>query len=152
GNVHSKYVQNFSPWGLDDIRPLGSSLPGTISVGGPQNTVDAWSANQGTHCTNCFAIPHGTGTNFSGGASAVGPTAPCSPSTLNWSSFGIGGSGGTNGTRNVFDPNSIAFEDSAQQRNAATITLDQRLTKDISFYGEAFYSNRRVEQYSPGNL
>ena len=152
GRTHSKYTQNFSPWGLDDIRPLGSSLPGTISTGGPQNTVDAWTANQGTHCTNCFAIPHGTGTNFNPINGGIGPTAAFSASTLNWTTFGVAANSGTNGTRNVFSPNLLAYEDSAQQRNAATLTLDQRLTKDISFYGEGFYSNRRVEQISPGNL
>src|SRR5437868_14087987 len=57
GGTHSKFTPNFTPWGLDDRTPLTSSLPGTISQGGPQNNVDAWPGNLGTHCTNCFAIP-----------------------------------------------------------------------------------------------
>src|SRR5712691_3452657 len=32
--AHSKYTANYSPWGLDDRTPLGSSLPGTISAAG----------------------------------------------------------------------------------------------------------------------
>jgi outer membrane receptor protein involved in Fe transport len=166
GNTHSKYVNNFTPWGLDDRRPLGSSLPGTISLGGPNVTgpygsVDGWPndapaggvnyATLGTHCANCYAIPHGTGVNFNPGTSGIGPLAPFSASTLNWGSFGVAGNGGTNGTRNVFNPMALGYEDSGQQRNAAVITLDQRLTKDIQFYGEAFYSNRRVVQINaPG--
>mgnify|MGYP003326742245 CR=1 FL=1 len=37
-------------------------------------------------------------------------------------------------------------------RNGATITVDQRLTKDISFFGTGFYSNRRAHFVNPSNL
>src|SRR5215467_4053413 len=56
GNAHSNFTVNHSPWGFDNRIPIGSSLPGTLSPGAP-------SASTGTTCTNCFAIPHGTGTN-----------------------------------------------------------------------------------------
>src|SRR5215831_5993164 len=141
GNAHSNLTVNFSPWGLDNRTPLQSSLPGTISTGAP-------SATQGTTCTNCFAIPHGAGGNFAPGAGGVGPTTPFSAPTLNWGAFSPT-NGGTNGTRNEFNPYLLSWYDAAQQRNAATITLDQRLTKDISFYGEGWYSNRRAEYYNP---
>src|SRR5262249_1825503 len=36
--------------------------------------------------------------------------------------------------------------------NGGAITVDQRLTKDISFYGEGFYSNRRAEDYKPAHF
>ncbi len=137
GNAHSNFTVNHSPWGLDDRTPLGSSLPGTIAIGTP-------SAPTGTSCLNCFAIPHGTGGNFSGGTSGVGPTAPFSASTLNWGSFASPANSGTNGTHNEFNPFTIAWLDAAQQRNGGAITIDQRLTKDVTFYGEAFYSNRRA--------
>jgi len=155
GKVHSKYTLDFSLWGLDNRIPLASSMPGTLSAGSPQNTANGFTANLGNNCTNCYAIPHGTGGNFTGG-SGVGPTLPFSASTLNWATFATAANGGTTaspsvGTRNVFNPMAITYEDSAQQRNAAVITVDQRLTKDISFYGEGFYSNRRGEQYSPSN-
>ena len=38
GNFSSKFTFDFSPWGLDNRNPLGSSMPGTISTGAPANT------------------------------------------------------------------------------------------------------------------
>jgi iron complex outermembrane receptor protein len=49
----------------------------------------------------------------------------------------------------TLNPLATSTEDPPQQRNAAVMTVDQRLTKDISFFGEGFYSNRRVEAISP---
>jgi iron complex outermembrane receptor protein len=150
--AHSRYTTNFSPWGLDDRDPLSASVPGTVVVGAPFAPANVTNgqgtaANFGTYCQNCFAIPRGTGVPFNPGATGIGPTAPYSAPTLNWASFSAAGNGGTNGTRNEFDPlyRGTAYEVAPVQRNAATITLDQRLTKDISFYGEAYYNNRRVE-------
>src|SRR5882672_4035356 len=156
GNVHSKYSIDYSPWGLDNRIPLGSSMPGTLSAGSPQNTNNAFAANLGRNCTNCYAIPHGTGNDFNPINGGVGPTLPFSGSTLNWATFANAANGGSTasssvGTRNVFDPLKLSLEDSGQQRNAAVFTVDQRLTKDISFYGEGFYSNRRGSTYSPAN-
>ena len=54
---------------------------------------------------------------------------------------------GANGIRNELNTLARGYEVAPQQRNAATMTVDQRLTKNISFYGEGFYSNRRVEQH-----
>ncbi len=34
GNFHSKFTYDHRPWGFDDRRPIGSSMPGTISTGG----------------------------------------------------------------------------------------------------------------------
>jgi iron complex outermembrane receptor protein len=134
GTKHSNYTMDYRPWGLDDQRPVSSSSPGTVSKGSAN-------AKLGTGCTNCFAVPLGTGANFPEGT--VGPTAPFSASTLTWSALSDPANSGTNGARNVFDPLLIGQEDAPQQRNAAVMTVDQRLTKDISFYGSAFYSNRR---------
>src|SRR5882762_270449 len=76
GTAHSKYTANYTPWGLDDRTPLGASLPGTISIGGPSSTF-------GTACTNCFAIPVGNGTAFNPAINGgIGPTAPFSASQL----------------------------------------------------------------------
>jgi outer membrane receptor protein involved in Fe transport len=146
---------NYSPWGLDDRTPLAQSLPGTLSTGAPQQSA-SWgvgtSASLGTNCSNCWAIPHGTGVPFSPINGGVGPTAPFSASTLNWTSFNIAANTGTNGARNEFNPYSIAWFDAAQQRNAATMTIDQRLTRNITFTGEAWYSNRRAQYLNPANL
>jgi outer membrane receptor protein involved in Fe transport len=156
GNFASQFTVDFSPWGLDDRRPIGSSLPGTISTGQPVQPASlglfsGTSAAFGTNCSNCYAIPHGTGASFNPGGGGVGPTAAYSASTLNWASFNTAANAGTNGARNVFNPYTIGWYDSAEQTNRSVITLDQRLTKDISFYGEGYYSNRRSQFISPPN-
>jgi outer membrane receptor protein involved in Fe transport len=149
----SKWTVDFSPWGLENRTPLSSAMPGIVSTGNPATTFPGgFRANLGTACTNCFSIPAGTGSNFNPVNAGIGPTAPFSGSTLNWTTFATAGNGGTNGTRNEFNPFSIAWFDAAQQRNAATMTVDQRLTRNISFYGEGFYSNRRAQYLNPASL
>jgi outer membrane receptor protein involved in Fe transport len=149
GKSLSNFTLNHSPWGLDNRIPLASSIPGTVSTGAP-------SATLGTGCTNCLAIPRGTGRNFDPGVTGIGPTAPFSASTLSWAGganpLNIAANTGSNGTRNELNPYLISYFDAAQQRNAGTLTIDQRLTRDISFYGEAFYSNRRSKFLNPSNL
>src|SRR6266699_1579149 len=149
----SKWRLDFSPWGLDNRIPLASSIPGTISTGGPATTYPGgFSATLGTACTNCFAIPRGTGASFNPINGGLGPTTPFSASTLNWTTFNVASNNGTNGTHNEFDPYSIAWYDAAQQRNAAVATFDQRLTRNVTAYGSGFYSNRRSEFKNPANL
>src|SRR4029077_4383133 len=72
GTAHSNYTMNYTPWGLNNAIPITSSMPGTISTGAPNGAADPATGNV---CTNCFAIPHGTGVNFPGG---LGPIAPSS--------------------------------------------------------------------------
>jgi outer membrane receptor protein involved in Fe transport len=156
GNWNSRFGQDHRPWGYDDRRPLASSIPATISTGVPL-AVPAGpnigtSAQLGHGCTNCYAVPLGTGQNWDPGATGVGPTAPFSASTLNWSVLSSPANSGLNGVRNIFDPYSIAWYDGAQERNGGHITVDQRLTSNISFYGSAFYSNRRAKFVNPSNL
>src|SRR5262245_6477306 len=58
GNFHSQFGLDFRPWGFDDKRPLGSSLPATISPGAarqPGGGSIGTNANTGHGCTNCFA-------------------------------------------------------------------------------------------------
>jgi len=151
----SKWRNDYTPWGLDNRITLASSMPGTISTAAPQQPASlglGTSASLGTNCSNCWAIPTGTGGNFNAINGGLGPTAPFSGSTLNWTTFNVAGNAGTNGTRNEFDPFSIAWFDAAQQRNAATITVDQRLTRNTTFYGEGFYSNRRAQFINPASL
>ncbi len=164
GNFTSKFGQDHRPWGLDDRRPLGSSLPATLSTGaarrpggGPNvNTV----ANLGSGCTNCYALPNGIGQNWDPGVSGVGPAGkPLDQQNLNvtgnnldWSNFNTSDVRGTNGVRNQFDPFDIAWYDARQERNGGAITVDQRLTSNISFYGSGFYSLRRGHYLNPSNL
>jgi len=94
------------------------------------------------------------------GIDSLGPLTPGSAATLRWNgtSFvninnsSIVAGSGTSGTANEFDPYNIAEFSPAQQRNGATMTIDQRLTRDITFVGEAFYSNRRSQWISPSNI
>jgi len=145
GNFSSKFTFDHTPWGLDNRNALGSSIPGTISTGAPASADAAnYPANIGNNCTNCFAIPRGTGANFNPLAGGVGPTAPFGASTLNWTSFNTESNRGTNGTRNEFNPYEITTYSSALQYNGSFVTIDQRLTSNVSFYGEAFYGMRRA--------
>jgi iron complex outermembrane receptor protein len=149
----SRLSVDFSPWGLENRTPLTSSIPGTLSTGAPATTYPGgFAANLGSACTNCFAIPNHTGQPFNPINGGVGPTAPFSASTLNWTNFNVAGNTGTNGTRNEFNPYTLAWFDAAQQRNAVVGTVDQRLTKSITFNGEGFYSNRRAGYLNPANL
>ena len=153
GNKHSKLSVDYTPWGLENRTPLTSSIPGTISTGAPATTYPGGvPANVGSYCTNCFAIPAGTGVKFNPINGGLGPTAPFSGSTLNWATFNVAANSGSNGTRNEFNPYSIGWYDAAEQRNGGAITIDQRLTKNISFTGEGFYSNRRSQALSSANI
>ncbi len=162
GKNFSMFRTDHRPWGFDDRRPLGSSVPATLStgvaraVGGGQVGT---SAVLGHGCTNCYAVPIGAGQNWEPGASGIGPLAkttqnanPYGLNLLDWSTFNTPDNSGTNGLRNQFDPYLISYYDAHQVRNGGHITVDQRLTSNISFYGSAFYSNRRGNFVNPGNL
>src|SRR5262249_26358700 len=104
--------------------------------------------------SSCFAIPLRSGANFPVGT--IGPTAPFSASTLNWATFSAdtnfaGPLNPTAGTRNQFNPYGDTWYSPWEERNGGAITVDQRLTKDVSFYGPAFYSNRRAKFLNPNN-
>src|SRR5258705_13919088 len=94
---------DYSPWGLDNRTPITSSLPGTLSTGAPATTFSGgFAANLGTYCTNCFAIPGSTGRNFNPINGGIGPTAPFSGSTLNWTTFNVAGNTRSNGPPHAF--------------------------------------------------
>ena len=156
GNFNSKYTFDHSPWGLDDRRSIGSSMPGTISTGaqigrtmpdpnnpGMQIPNPRYPGNLGTNCQNCYAIPAGTGFDWEAGPGGLGPLLPGSAPTLDWANFANTANGGTNGTRNVFNPYAITDYSAGIQYTGGVITVDQRLTRNISFYGEGLYGMRR---------
>ncbi len=121
GTAHSKYTLNYTPWGLDNHSPVGASIPGTLSAGKPTSSF-------GTSCSNCFAIPAGTGQNFSQ------TPAPA----FNWSAV-------TPGATNVVDALKLGEESAGQQKNSAVATFDQRLFPGVSFFFSGFYTNREVQ-------
>jgi len=158
GNFNSKFTYDHRPWGLDDRRTIGSSMPGTISTGNqvgltmpdPNNPNvqipnPNYPGNLGTNCQNCYAIPHGTGSNWDPGAGGIGPLLPGSAPTLDWATFNDPANRGTNGTRNVFNPYDISYYSSGIQYTGGAVTVDQRLTSNVSFYGEAFWGMRRSQ-------
>ena len=167
GNAHSRLTVDFTPWGLNNRIPVSSAMPGIISragvlVGGkpspgngaafadPQFGYSQGLAGFGTVCGNCFAIPSGSGFAFDPSINAgLGPLSP-SQLGLPWSTYAA--NGGSNAFVNQVNPYSLSWYSAAQQRNGGAITIDQRLTKDVTFYGEGFYSNRRAQYLNPPNI
>ena len=143
GTVHSNYTANYTPWGLDDQIPIGSSMPGTISVGKPNVNNGAGASGVGTVCSNCWAVPNGTGVNFNPINNGIGPSGGSSAATLNWATL-TGNAG--NFKTNEIDPLKQGWEQGAQQHNSMVATFDQRLFPGVSFFFTGFYSNRRVEE------
>jgi iron complex outermembrane receptor protein len=140
-SAHSKLTIDFTPWGLDNTTPVASAVPGIISVGAVTG------GKLGTTCTNCFSIPRGAGVDFTSNLNGgLGPLTPSSaPGLLNWSILTGPAYSGTNGTLNEINPYSLTNYQNPSQRSGGAITVDQRLTKDISFYGDGFYNNRRAQ-------
>jgi len=158
GKNFSKLTLDYTPWGLDNRTPIGSSTPGTVSTGNqigpsmpdPNNPSVSipnpnYPGNTGNNCQNCFAIPRGTGFDWRSGPGGIGPTLPGSAPTVNWANLSGASNSGTNGTRNVFNPFTVVDYSAAIQYTGAAITVDQRLTRNISFYGSAFYGMRRSQ-------
>ncbi|HEX5279830.1 MAG TPA: TonB-dependent receptor plug domain-containing protein [Micropepsaceae bacterium] len=147
GSARSNFTLNFTPWGLDNRTPVASSLPPTISTGNAATPATA--RGIGTICSNCFALPAGSGANFDSSLNnGLGPLAPSSgPGVLTWSSLGTAANAGTN----EFNPYSIGDYLPATQQNNAVLTVDQRITGNVSFYGEGFYDNRRFEYLNLAN-
>jgi outer membrane receptor protein involved in Fe transport len=158
GNAISKFGMDHSPWGFDDRRGIGSSSPAIVSTASTGNALGtACGFNTGaspqTNST-CYSLPQGIGQNFQEGS--LGPTAPFSASTVNWQSINnnsnfAGPLNPSAGTRNMYDPYTRVWYDAVQARNGGAITVDQRLTEDISAFFTGFYSNRRSKFLIPTN-
>ena len=81
--------------------------------------------NLGHGCTNCYALPLGTGQNWDAGLSGIGPLESrwASRTSMSRATISTGRTStrpairGTNGLRNQFDPFDIAWYDARQERN-----------------------------------
>lgn len=153
GSVSSRYSFDFTPWGFDNRTPIGSSSPGIVSTGALQSYFDpsAYPGNLGNNCSNCYSIPQGTGRDFNPINSGLGPTAPFSGSTIDWGTLNSPMNSGTNGTRNIFNPYSIASYSAGIKYTGGHFVLDQRLTRDISFFATGIYGNRRASLIQNNN-
>jgi iron complex outermembrane receptor protein len=124
GAVRPYFTQDFFSFqGLDDRRNIINSDPGIISIGNPAapaNTPTGFAANLGQTCINCFSIPKGQ--------NGVG---------LTWAQ--IAANAGVQNQRNLWLD---GWTEPDQQRTAETLTFDQRVTKDISLFADAWESNR----------
>ena len=139
GTVHSNFTMNYTPWGLDNQIPIGASLPGTITTGAPAGMP---AGNVGTVCSNCWAVPKGTGANFNAALNGgVGPLGASSAATLNWATLTASGA---NQRTNEIDPLKMSWEQAEQDKNSFVATADQRLFPGVSFFANGFFSNRRV--------
>src|SRR5262249_31698506 len=74
-----------------------------------------------------------------------------SASTLTWATLSAPVNGGTNGTRNEFNPYSIVDYSAGIKYTGGSVTFDQRLTKDISVFGEGFYGMPRARVLNNSN-
>jgi outer membrane receptor protein involved in Fe transport len=148
GGARSNFTLNFTPWGLDNRTPIASSIPATVSTGSA--ATPAIARGIGTICTNCYALPAGSGANFNSSLNnGLGPLTPSSgPGVLNWSAVGTVANAGT---ANEINPYTIGDYLPATQQNNAVMTVDQRITGNVSFYGEGFYDNRRFEYLNLAN-
>src|SRR6266550_1544557 len=136
----SYYTQDFSPWGLMNITPIGSSIPGIAHSGNAATVAGSpalETAASGTQfCANCFSIPKNqNGVGLSWAAIAANP-------------------GVKNERNNWIDSDARP----RLQTNAVTGTLDQNLTNDffgfgpVPLFGDGFSPDPRGKQgYPPGN-
>jgi iron complex outermembrane receptor protein len=114
---------DYRPWGLDNRTPVNSSVPATVSTGNPNVTT-------GTACTNCYSVPQGQ--------NGVG---------LAWTTLLA-----NKGVFNEVSPYTYAGTTAAQQRNAATLTFDQRIVEGVELFVDGFYSNRRSQLRYPSTV
>ncbi|MEA2825403.1 MAG: iron complex outerrane recepter protein, partial [Alphaproteobacteria bacterium] len=133
----SYYTLDFTPWGLFDDTPLGSSIPGIAHIGNsttPAGAPAGETSAAGTRfCSNCFSIPKGQ--------NGVG---------LSWAAIQA-----NQGVLNERDPWLNADSRPRLQTKAGTATFDQQLTNDlfglgpVSLFADGFFSKQRGNQVYP---
>lgn len=139
-NKRSYYTYDLTPYGLMDLTPRGSNIPGLAHIGNATtvpNSPAGLDANSGTRfCANCFSIPKGqNGQGLTWAAILANP-----------------------GVKNASNPWLYADARPHMQNNQATVVIDQHLTQNffglgpISAFVDAFWSNHRGNQiYPSGN-
>jgi iron complex outermembrane recepter protein len=134
GGNRPYFTTNFFTYaGVDNRMAVINSDPGIISLGTPTQpakTPAGFLATIGTTCTNCYAIPNGQ--NGTG---------------LTWASILA-----SNPTSTAFAANERnlwldAWTEPNQQRNAVTLTFDQKLFSNVSLFADAWYDNRQALMY-----
>lgn len=131
GGVRPYFTTNFFTYaGADDRMALINSDPGIISLGTPAQpakTPTGFTATIGTTCTNCYAIPKGQ--NGQG---------------LTWAQILAANTTSTSFAANERNLWLDAWTEPNQQRNAVTLTFDQRIFNGVSFFADAWYDNRQA--------
>jgi iron complex outermembrane recepter protein len=166
----SYYTQDFTPWGLQDSTPRGSSIPGTVHVG---NAITVnWPVDPAVRAPAVFDA--GAGTQYCGaGTQPAGNVPPVLRSDwplcysiprgqngvdLTWSDI-VNNTGGDPELQNIVNNWHHSDVRPSTQWNQFHATLDQRITPDlfgflgpVSFFAEGFYSDQRGKQtYPAGN-
>ena len=134
------FTANFTPFGLDNRMALVNSDPGIISFGSNATNAaptaptlpssfptSSFPATVGTTCNNCYAIPKGT--------TGVG---------LTWAAIVANNPTVTSFAANERNLYLDGWTEPNQQRTAETLTFDQKITNDISFFADAWSSNRQA--------
>ncbi len=149
------YNTNFEPYGFYDHTPLASSNPGVITVGGGPTLVagapsGATAARSTRYCSNCYAVPHGTGWNYGDTAAHTNPTTPGSAAIMTWAALQanqfVPFQANTQNQENIWKYADMRpHEQSAQ----TAFTFDQELSPNlwgmgrVSMFVDGFYSARR---------
>src|SRR5262245_2633394 len=164
------YTQDFRPWGLQDSRPRGASIPGTVHVGSAI-TVN-WPNNPATIAP--AGLTAASGTEFCGaGTQPAGAVPPVLNASwplcysipkgqngvgLTWADI-VANTGGDPSLQNIVNNWHYADSRPSIQWNQFHATLDQRVTPNLfgflgplSFFAEGFYSDQQGKQrYPSGN-
>ena len=161
------YTQDFRPWGLQDSRPRGSSIPGTIHVG---NAIARNWRDPGTLDSNGLptkpvpaVFTQNSGTEYCGSSNTAWPLCYSIPhgqngQGLTWADI-VSNTGGDPNLKNIVNNWNHADARPSLQWNQFHATLDQRITENlfgvlgpVSFFAEGFYSDQRGKQsYPAGN-
>ncbi len=164
------YTQDFTPWGLQDSRPRGSSIPGTVHVGNAisYNWPNPSSPRPPAGFTNAAGTDYcAAGTQPPGSAPPVlrsdWPLCYSIPRGqdgvgLTWADI-VTNTGGDPTLQNIINNWHHADARPGIQWNQFHATLDQRLTPNlfgilgpVSFFAEGFYSDQKGKQvYPSGN-